>query len=76
MLIKYQMFGVFIDGQMEAFSLGTYDKKMKIAYIHVEKANPEIRFTKGSTWLVYQAITGYEIFTGEKPDLEKMSTVL
>lgn len=42
-LIKYQMFGVFIDGQMEAFSLGTYDKKMKIAYIHVEKANPEIR---------------------------------
>ncbi len=42
-LIKYQMIGVFVDGQMEAFSLGTYDKKMKVAYIHVEKANPSIR---------------------------------
>lgn len=40
------------------------------------KANPEIRFTKGSTWLVYQALTGYEIFTGEKPDLERISAVM
>ena len=40
------------------------------------EANPEIRFTKGSTWLLYQAVTGYEIFTGEKPDLGQMSAVI
>lgn len=41
--IKYEMFGVFIDGRLEAFSLGTYDRETRTAYIHVEKANPEIR---------------------------------
>lgn len=35
-----------------------------------------IRYTGGKTWLLYQAITGYEIFTGQKPDLAKMSDVL
>ena len=35
-----------------------------------------VRYTGGRTWLLYQALTGYEIFTGEKPDLEKMSAVL
>ena len=44
-------------------------KKMK-------EANPLAEYTGGRTWLLYQALTGYEIFTGEKPDLEKMSTVL
>lgn len=42
-LIKYEMYGVFVDGQMEAFSLGTYDSEKRTAYIHVEKANPDIR---------------------------------
>ena len=28
---------------MEAFTLGTYLKEEKTAYIHVEKANPDIR---------------------------------
>ena len=37
---------------------------------------PHARYTGGRTWLLYQAMTGYEIFTGEKPDLEKMSAVL
>lgn len=48
----------------------------KILTDRAAKANPEIRFTKGSTWLVYQAITGYEIFTGEKPDLGRISAVM
>lgn len=39
-------------------------------------ANPMAEYTSGRTWLLYQAVTGYEIFTGEKPDLEKMSAVL
>lgn len=42
-LIKYEMFGVFIDGRLEAFSLGTYDAVTKTAFIHVEKANAKIR---------------------------------
>ena len=33
-------------------------------------------YTGGETWLLYQAVTGYEILTGEKPDLAKMSDVL
>ena len=39
-------------------------------------ANPMAEYTSGKIWLLYQAVTGYEIFTGEKPDLRKMSDVL
>ena len=42
----------------------------------MQTANPLARYTGGKTWLLYQAVTGYEIFTGEKPDLAKMSDVL
>lgn len=42
----------------------------------MQEANPDARYTGGRTWLLYQAVTGYEIFTGEKPDLKKMSDVL
>ena len=42
----------------------------------MKEANPLIEYTEGKTWLLYQAVTGYEIFTGETPDLEKMSKVL
>lgn len=38
-----------------------------------QKANPLFRYVKGETWLLAQALTGYEIFTGEKPDLSKMT---
>ena len=39
----------------------------------MKKANPLARYTEGRTWLLLQALTGYELFTGEKPDLSKMS---
>lgn len=42
----------------------------------MSETNPLARYTGGRTWLLYQALTGYEIFTGEKPDLEKMSATL
>ena len=42
----------------------------------MKKANPMAEYTGGRTWLLYQAVTGYELFTGEKPDLAKMSDVL
>ena len=42
----------------------------------MQTANPLARYTEGKTWLLYQAVTGYEIFTGEKPDLAGMYDVL
>lgn len=42
----------------------------------MQTANPLARYIGGKTWLLYQAVTGYEIFTGEKPDLAGMYDVL
>ena len=42
----------------------------------MQTANPLARYTGGKTWLLYQAVTGYEIFTGEKPDLAGLYDVL
>lgn len=42
----------------------------------MKEANPLADYTGGRTWLLYQAVTGYEIFTAESPDLKKMSDVL
>lgn len=33
----------------------------------------DIEYHAGQTWLLLQAVTGYEIFTGEKPDLSRMT---
>ncbi|MGN1232970.1 MAG: shikimate dehydrogenase family protein [Candidatus Cryptobacteroides sp.] len=33
-------------------------------------------YVGGKLWLLYQAVTGYKIFTGEEPDLAKMSACL
>lgn len=35
--------GVYIDNKLEAFTIGSYNEKMKRAFIHIEKANPNIR---------------------------------
>lgn len=37
------MGGIYIDGSLEAFSMGSYNRTEKMAIIHIEKANPEIR---------------------------------
>ena len=42
----------------------------------MHRANPLAEYTNGKVWLLFQALTGYEIFTGEKPDLASMSAVL
>ena len=51
----------------------SFDKELinKLKRIH-----PLTRHTGGETWLLLQALTGYEIFTGQKPDLEKMAARL
>ena len=36
------MGGVYIDGKMEAFTIGSYNPVEHMAVIHIEKANPEI----------------------------------
>lgn len=41
--LKFKAAGVYIDGKLEAFTLGSYSPAEKTAYIHVEKANPDIR---------------------------------
>lgn len=38
--------------------------------------HPQTEYTSGKTWLLLQALTGYEIFTGEQPDLTKMTASL
>ena len=40
------------------------------------KINPGIEFIDGRAWLLAQAITGYELFTGEMPDNEAMKKIL
>ena len=40
------------------------------------KINPEIEFIDGKVWLLAQAVTGYELFTGEVPQSEAMVKVL
>lgn len=41
--MNLDMFGVFVDGVLEGFTLGTYLKREETVYVHVEKANPDIR---------------------------------
>lgn len=41
-LLKVRMGGIFIDGELEAFSMGSYNSAENMAVIHIEKANPEI----------------------------------
>lgn len=34
--------GVYIDGELEAFSIGTYDPSIECVFIHTEKANTQV----------------------------------
>lgn len=42
-LLNARMSGVYIDGHLEAFTIGSYNPLEQMAVIHIEKANPEIR---------------------------------
>ena len=41
--LKVRMAGVFVDGNLEAFTIGSYNPLEDMAIIHIEKANPQIR---------------------------------
>lgn len=38
-----RMGGIYVDDKLEAFSIGSYNPVERMAIIHIEKANPEIR---------------------------------
>ena len=40
--LNIHMGGIYVDGHLEAFSVGSYNKIEDMAVIHIEKANPEI----------------------------------
>lgn len=42
-MIDCKMGGIYLDGRLEAYSIGSYNPSLKMADIHIEKANPEIR---------------------------------
>ena len=42
-LLDITMAGVYIDGTLEAFTIGSYNPLEQMAVIHIEKANPEIK---------------------------------
>lgn len=41
--LQAKMAGVYVDGRLEAFTIGSYNERMKMSIVHIEKANPEIR---------------------------------
>ncbi|MCI9636375.1 MAG: DUF2156 domain-containing protein [Hungatella sp.] len=41
--LSIRMGGIYIDGNLEAFTIGSYNAREDMAIIHIEKANPEIR---------------------------------
>lgn len=42
-ILNVRMAGVYIDGQLKAFTIGTYNPYEKMAVIHIEKADPGIK---------------------------------
>ena len=60
--LNIRMGGVFIDNELEAFTMGSYNSIEKMAIIHIEKANPDIRG-------LYQYIN-QQFLLAEFPDVE------
>lgn len=41
--LNVRMGGVYVDGKLQAFTIGTFNSLENMAIIHIEKANPEMR---------------------------------
>ena len=41
--LSVRMAAVYVDGQMEAFTIGSLNERENMAVIHIEKANPDIK---------------------------------
>lgn len=42
-LLPVEMGSVYIDNELQAFTIGSFNRRENMAVIHIEKANPEIR---------------------------------
>ena len=51
----------------------SFDNELIQKMLH---ANPDATYTEGQVWLLLQAVTGYEIFTGVTPDESSMKEVI
>lgn len=68
-----------IDQLSEAdLSAGNGKTILEANYRHPEfnLIHKNIRYVDGKEWLLLQAVTGYEIFTGQTPDYESMKAVI
>ena len=61
-MLNIRMGAIYIDGCLEAFSIGSYNKLEDMAVIHIEKANPDING-------LYQVINK-EFLMNEFPDVK------
>ena len=43
MSMNIRMGGIYVDGELEAFSIGSYNPTERMAVIHIEKANSDMR---------------------------------
>ena len=68
----------FIEGKVKHILEANYRNPSfdKNLIQRLQAIHPQVEYTRGETWLLLQALTGYEIFTGEKPDLEKMAACI
>ena len=68
----------FIEGRPKHILEANYRNPSfdKFLIERILEIHPRTHHTDGKTWLLLQALTGYEIFTGEMPDLEKMTACL
>ena len=68
----------FIEGKVKHILEANYRNPSfdKNLIQRLQAIHPQVEYTRGETWLLLQALTGYEIFTGEKPDLEKMTACI
>mgnify|MGYP003557877148 CR=1 FL=1 len=63
----------------ESWEIKQLDKPIPFVWIKAVRrldAVEVLSYTEGRTWLLLQAVTGYELFTGEKPDLDRMTASL
>lgn len=62
----------------EDLSTGNMKTILEANYRHPEFKieHPNIDYVEGREWLLQQAVTGYELFTGEAPDYEAMKAVI
>ena len=62
----------------EDFETGNRKTILEANYRHPEFniQHPDISYVGGKEWLLLQAVTGYEIFTGKSPDCDAMKAVI